>query len=104
MNILGPDAVLVGQEPAHPDVGGELILRQADPAAPQILGRSDAGVRAHIDGSVAEFLGHEDRDCRVGRFAAAHLQHIGTEGHLGHVELAPEHPAQENLLRRQDVP
>ena len=48
------DAVLVLQHAAHVDAGGLRPFRDADPATFQILRRTDAGLRAHVDRRVAE--------------------------------------------------
>jgi len=46
--------LMLGENSANPDVGGELVFRHADSSAAQVGGRLDAGSRVHVDAAVTE--------------------------------------------------
>nr|WP_292038977.1 hypothetical protein [Massilia sp. UBA6681] len=94
------DAVVVLQDRAHPDVGGELVLGQADAAAAQVLGALDA-VGAHVDRGVAEGARQEHRHADVGQGAGGGLDGGAGERQLADVEFLGAEGAEEDLFRRE---
>ena len=93
-------AVIVLQDGARPDAGGELIFRQADPLALEILRLLDA-VGAHIDAVVAEHARHEGRHADIGTIALRGLDREARHRQFADVEIHGAKGPEENLLRRQ---
>src|SRR5262245_44174329 len=58
--VLRRDRVVVAQEAADPQIGGELPFGGAHAFALQVLGCGDAGVGAYPDARVAELTRGED--------------------------------------------
>ena len=100
MHVGRLDAVVVLQDHARPDAGGELIFRQADALALEILRLLDA-VGAHIDRVVAERARHEGRHADIGTIALRGLDREARHRQLADVEIHGAEGAEENLLRRQ---
>src|SRR5262249_2886697 len=63
MDLVRLDAVFVLHHAAHPDHRGDLIFREADALAAQILRRADACVGADVDAGVAAEPRHGRRGC-----------------------------------------
>ena len=95
---VGLHAVFVLHHAAHPDHGGDLIFRQADALAAQVLRRLDAGVGADVDAGMAEQPRHEGRDADIGRGAGRDGAHVARERQLRDVEFLVAEGAEENLL------
>ena len=98
-------AVLVLQDAADPDVGGDLVFRQADGLAFQILRPRDAAVGPDVDAGMAKQARDERRDRDVVVLSARDLQRIARERQLADVEFLVLEGAVERLLgleRRAD--
>ena len=90
----------VGEDPADPDVGGQLVLGDPHPAARQLLRRLDARRRIHVDPVVPEGAGREDGD-RDERGVLLEGEHEGGQRELGDVELLEAHHPEEGLFGGQ---
>ena len=97
VDIRALDAVIVFQEGARPDIGGELIFRHADLAAVQILRRLDA-VGADIDRGVAESARHECRHRDIRAIVPRGLDRVARQRQFADVEFGGAEGAKENLL------
>ena len=95
----GVHAVFVLHHAAHPDHRGDLIFRQADALAAQVLGLADAGVLADVDAGMAEDARHEGRNADIGRGAGRDRADVARERNLRDVEFLESEGAVENLLR-----
>ncbi len=95
------DAVVVEQDGPGPDIGGELVLGDADPAALQVLGAFDPLVGADVDGGVAEGPRREHRHAHIGAVARGGPEHEGGQGQFADVEGLLAEGAEEHLLRLQ---
>ena len=93
-------AVVVLQDRARPDAGGELEFRQADALALEVLRLLDP-VGAHIDAVVPEHPRHERRDTDIGTIALRGLDRVARHRQFADVEIHGAERAEENLLRRQ---
>ena len=100
MDVRALDAVIVFQEGARPDIGGELIFRHADLAALEVL-RLFHPVGADIDRGVAEGARHESRHRDIGTIALRRLHRVARHRQLANVELGGAEGAEENLLRHE---
>jgi hypothetical protein len=101
---LDRDAVALGQDPADPDVCGELILGDADDLAGQILRALDAAAGVHEDAGVTERARREDGDRDEPRLVRQQRDRVRRERHLRHVELAvAQHPVEGLLDRERQV-
>src|SRR5690606_24507693 len=67
-NVFGRHAVVVVQQGAGPDDGGELVFRHANAAAFEVFRPLDA-VAAYVDGGVAKRPRQERRNAHVGTLA-----------------------------------
>ncbi len=95
------DPVFVLQDAPDPDIGGDLIFRQPDRLAAQVLRALDAAVAADVDSAVPEQPRHEGRDRDVVRVAACRGHDVARQRDLADVELAELEGAVERLLRLQ---
>ena len=94
------DAVIVFQERARPDIGGELIFGHADLAALEVFGLFHP-VGADIDRGVAEGARHEGRHRDIGTIALRRLHRVARHRQFADVELGGAEGAEENLLRHE---
>jgi hypothetical protein len=93
--------VMLGEDAANPNVGGQLVLGDADAPAAELFGALDAAVTPHVDAGVAECPRREDRHGDERGFGASTRDHIRGQRELGDVELAEARHAEEDLLRLQ---
>src|SRR5580704_17048611 len=100
VNVRALDAVIVFQESARPDIGGELIFRHADFAALEVLRRFHP-VGADIDRGVAERARDEGRHRDIGTIALRRFHRIARHRQFANVELGGAEGAEENLLRHE---
>ena len=99
-DLVEIDAVLVLQDAARPDAGGDRVAAvDADPPAFQVLGRLDAGLRVDQDGAVMEGAHQEDRQRRE-PLPMRPGADVGGDRHLADVELEPAHHAPEGVDER----
>ncbi len=101
VQVRGLHPELVGEQGSRPDVGGQLVLGDADPLALQVLGPGDAAVGADVDGGVAESPRGEHRNADVRAVAARRSQRKGRQRQLADVERLLAEGAEEDLLRLQ---
>jgi hypothetical protein len=97
----GAHAIVVLQDRASPDVGGELVFGKADALALQVLGLLDA-VLAHVDRRVAEGSRQEHRHGDVRALAARVLDQVARQRQFGDVEVHASHGPEEHLLGVQE--
>ncbi len=100
VDVRALDAVIVFQEGARPDIGGELIFRHADFAALEVL-RLFHPVGADIDRGVAERARHEGRHRDIGTIALRRLHRVARHRQFADIELGGAEGAEENLLRHE---
>ena len=103
-DVAGLDAVVVLEERADPERGGDLILDHADGAADQVLRRLDATVRVHVDVPLPECAGREHRQTDEAIIAPRLHDHVRRERQLGRVELCVLGHATEDLADPIDAP
>ena len=65
--VARPDTVVLLEDPAQPQVEGQLVLHRPDPLAAQVAGLDDARVAMDVDRVVAERARRIDGDARRGR-------------------------------------
>src|SRR5437868_3994865 len=92
--------MLVLQNDAGPDAGRELIFRQSNALALEILWRLDA-VGADINRIVAESARDERGHAHIGAAALRHLDRKARHGQFADIEIHAAKSAEENFLRRQ---
>src|SRR6185312_11220733 len=95
---LRSNAVILLEEDAHPNAGGELIFRQADTPATQIRGCADAAVVADENRPVAEHARGEHRDADIGVVAARGLDGEARQRQLADIELRSTESTEKDLL------
>ena len=100
MDVGGFDAVVVVEEGARPDIGGELVFRHADLAALEVGGLLHT-VGAHVDRGVAERSRDEGRHRDVGAIALRSLHRVARQRHFADVEFGAAKRAEENLFRTE---
>ena len=95
------EAVVLGQDPADPDIGRELVLGHAHPSARQVGGDRAGAVGRDVDPRVAKRARWEHRDGHERRPLLLQGQDVGRQRHLRGVELTMAHHPKERLLRRR---
>ena len=99
VDVGGFHAIFVLQDAADPDVGGDLVLGQADGLAFQVSRRFDAAVGAYVDARMPEQARNERGHTDVGVLAARSHQGVAGHRHLGDVELLVLEGTVEGLFR-----
>ena len=99
-HVGGLHAVIVLQDRARPDIGGQLIFRQADLLAFEVFRLLDA-VLAHIDRGVAEGARQKHRNADIRAVVLRGLHREARERQFADVEFGRAEGAKEDFLRRQ---
>ncbi len=97
VDVRALDAVIVFEEGARPDIGGELIFRHADFAALEVLRLFDA-VGADIDRGMAKGARDEGRHRDIGAVVQRRLDRVARQRQFADVEFGGAEGAKENLL------
>jgi hypothetical protein len=92
--------VIVFQNGARPDIGGQLIFRQADFFTLEVFGLFDP-VGAHINRSMAEGARHEGRHTDIRAAALRGLDRKTRQRQFADVEFGMAKGAEEDFFRRQ---
>ena len=88
MDLIGRYAIVIGEDAADPDVGGDLVLGHADDLAAQVFGPGDALRGVDVDARVAKYPGEKGRDADVLCFATGGHHRVAAHRYLGDIELA----------------
>ena len=101
-HLRGVEPVLVDEDAARPDAGGDRIGAHADLLALKVLGHLDPGIGTHDEAAVMEAPHQEDRQ-RNERCAERARDHVGRGRHLAHVELDIAHHSAERADDGHDL-
>ena len=89
------------QNTAHPDVGRQLVFRNANALALEVLGAVDTAIRADIDRGMPKSAAEEHGHGHIMRVSACDRNRIRGQRELGDIEsLVPER-TEEHLFRRE---
>src|SRR5262245_8280825 len=95
------DPVLMFEDSSRPYRHCDLIFGNADFSANQVLGLANPRFGVHVDAGVAKSARGKDRNRNKIREPPVAREQIGTEGHLGGIELLIAEHAPEGLLHAQ---
>jgi hypothetical protein len=87
LNGIGLDAVIVLEDAAYPDVGGDLVLGQADALAFQIGWGLDAAISPDVDTGMTEHPRHKRRHTDVMALVTRDGGGMAGQGQLANIEL-----------------
>ena len=100
-DVLGPDAVFVRQESAHPHRRRHLVVADADALALQVLRLFDLGIGAQIDRRMPKHPRWKHRNGDEPRVTLRAQDRVGRQRHFRAVELSVIEHAPERLARAQ---